>query len=75
MTADGVLIIKAQTFRSQEQNRAGALARLIDLLRRASAPLRPRKATRPTLASRQRRRRLKTHRSEVKKLRRAVAED
>jgi ribosome-associated protein len=75
MTADGVLIIKAQTFRTQEQNRAGALARLIDLLRRASAPPPPRKATRPTLASRKRRRRLKTHRSEVKKLRRAVAED
>ena len=75
MTADGVLVIKAQTFRTQEQNRAGALARLIDLLRRASTPPPPRRPTRPTLASKKRRRRLKTHRSEVKKLRRTVAED
>jgi ribosome-associated protein len=75
MTADGVLIIKAQTFRTQERNRLNALARLIDLLARASTPLAPRKPTRPTLASRQHRRRLKTRRSEVKKLRRAVAED
>jgi ribosome-associated protein len=75
MTADGLIIIKAQTFRTQDKNRAAALARLIDLLRRAAEPVPLRKSTRPTFVSKQRRRRLKARRSEVKKLRSAVAEE
>ena len=69
MNADGVLIIKAQSFRQQERNRAEALARLVDLIRRAAVPPKPRRATRPTLASKRRRLNAKTRRSEVKRLR------
>jgi ribosome-associated protein len=69
MTEAGVLIIKSQNFRTQERNRAEALSRLIDLLKRAAERPRLRKPTRPTLASRQRRRRVKDQRSSLKKLR------
>jgi len=69
MTADGVLIIKSQNFRTQERNRAEALSRLVELLKRASERPKSRKPTRPTLASRQRRRRAKDQRSSLKKLR------
>ncbi len=72
MTDNGVLIIKSQNFRTQERNRAEALARLIDLLKRASERPTPRRPTRPTLASRERRRRMKDHRSGLKKLRRRI---
>jgi len=72
MTEDGVLIIKSQNFRTQERNRADALGRLIELLKRAAERQKPRKATRPTLASRKRRRRMKEERSDLKKLRRRV---
>jgi ribosome-associated protein len=72
MTGDGVLIIKSQNFRTQERNRAEALARLVDLLKRASERPVPRKATRPTLASRERRRRMKDHRAALKRLRRRI---
>jgi ribosome-associated protein len=71
MNEDGVLIIKAQSFRKQERNRAEALARLMDLIRRAAVPPKPRRATRPTLASKQRRLNAKTRRSEIKRLRTA----
>jgi ribosome-associated protein len=74
ITEDGILIIKSQNFRTQERNRAEALARLIDLLKRASERPAPRKATRPTLASLERRRRMKDHRSTLKKLRRRIEE-
>jgi ribosome-associated protein len=69
MTADGVLIIKSQNYRTQERNRAEALSRLIELLKRASERPKSRKPTRPTLASRLRRRRAKDQRSSLKKLR------
>jgi len=72
MTEDGVLIIKSQNYRTQERNRAEALARLIDLVKRASKGPAPRKPTRPTLASRERRRRMKDHRSTLKKLRQRI---
>ena len=72
MTEDGVLIIKSQNFRTQERNRAEALSRLIELLKRASERPKPRKPTRPTLASKQRRRRAKDQRSALKKLRHRV---
>lgn len=72
MTEDGVLIIKSQNFRTQERNRAEALSRLIELLKRASERPKLRKPTRPTLASKQRRRRVKDQRSALKKLRHRV---
>ena len=69
LTQDGVLVISAQRFRSQERNRADALARLGALI--AKALLRPKRriATRPTLASQKRRRDAKQKRGEIKRLR------
>ena len=66
ITADGVVVIKAQTTRSQDMNRAEALRRLQDLVTRVATPPRPRKATRPTYASKQRRLEGKSQRAEVK---------
>lgn len=76
MNDEGILIIKSQSFRTQERNRAAALSRLVDLIRRASLAPKPRRLTKPTLASKQRRLRAKTHRAHIKKLRRPrIAED
>ncbi len=50
LTKDGVIVITAERFRTQEHNRDDALARLIDLLKRAAHRPAPRKRTRPTLA-------------------------
>ena len=55
LSKDGVIVIKAQASRSRTQNRAEALARLQALIDEATRVRRPRRATRPTLASRQRR--------------------
>lgn len=67
--ADGVIVIKAQRFRSLEQNRDDALQRLTDLIRRAAIVPRTRKATRPTAASKRRRLEGKIQRGRVKALR------
>lgn len=72
---DGVLTIEAKRYRSQERNRADARQRLIELVRRAAAPVRPRKATRPTLASKQRRLETKKARSAIKRARGRPADD
>jgi ribosome-associated protein len=69
LTQDGVLVISAQRFRSQERNRQDALARLIDLIRRAAVPPTPRRKTRPTLASKRRRLESKSRRARIKSLR------
>lgn len=69
LTQDGVLIITAQRFRSQEQNRQDALDRLIALIRRAAVRPTPRRKTKPTLASKKRRLESKTRRSHIKSLR------
>jgi ribosome-associated protein len=66
LTQEGVLIITAQRHRSQDRNREDALARLIELIRRAAKPPTPRRPTKPTYASRQRRLETKTRRSRVK---------
>jgi len=55
MTADGVLVIDARRFRTQERNRADARERLARLIRQATLPIRKRIATRPTLAAKRRR--------------------
>ncbi len=69
LTRDGVLIITAQRFRTQERNREDAVARLVELVQRAAVAPVPRRPTRPTLGSRQRRLEAKGQRSVVKKLR------
>ncbi|WP_375464769.1 alternative ribosome rescue aminoacyl-tRNA hydrolase ArfB [uncultured Methylobacterium sp.] len=69
LTADGILVISAQRFRTQERNRADARARLAALVAEAAVPPVPRRATRPTLASKKRRLEAKTQRGAVKRLR------
>jgi len=66
MTRDGVIVITAQRFRTQERNRRDAIDRLVELLRDASVRPTPRRATRPTLASKKRRLEGKKHRGEIK---------
>jgi ribosome-associated protein len=68
-TQDGVLIITARRHRTQERNRADALARLVALLERAAVPPVRRRATRPTAASRERRLAGKAQRAAVKRQR------
>jgi ribosome-associated protein len=70
LTNDGVLIITAQRHRTQERNRADALERLVELVRRAAEVPKRRRPTRPTLASRERRLEGKKRRSGIKGLRR-----
>jgi len=66
-STEGVILITAQRFRVQSRNRADALERLVELIREASHKPKPRKATRPTRASRERRLDGKKQRSEVKR--------
>ncbi|MFV1996734.1 MAG: alternative ribosome rescue aminoacyl-tRNA hydrolase ArfB [Acidiferrobacterales bacterium] len=68
----GIVIIKAQQFRSQEKNREAALNRLADLIRKAVATPKKRRPTRPTARSKQRRLDQKNQRSRDKALRRKV---
>ena len=70
---DGDLLIEARRFRTQEQNREDAVVRLMGWIAKAAAVPRPRRATRPTTASRQRRLDTKQHRSRAKRQRRAVS--
>lgn len=69
ITQDGVIIIKAQQYRTQESNRLDALARLQALVDSAAAPRQVRRATKPTWASRQKRLEGKAQRSGIKSLR------
>jgi ribosome-associated protein len=71
LTQDGVLVITAQRHRTQARNRQDALERLVDLIRRAAIAPVPRRPTRPTAASRERRIAGKKLRGRVKGLRRA----
>ncbi|HTI84534.1 MAG TPA: alternative ribosome rescue aminoacyl-tRNA hydrolase ArfB, partial [Acetobacteraceae bacterium] len=66
MTQQGELLITAQRFRTQERNRQAALDTLIALIQRAAQPIVPRVATRPTSASKRRRRQSKLHRARLK---------
>lgn len=75
LTAEGVLVIEARRFRIQEQNRQDALDRLIALIRRATEKPKPRRPTRPTAASQQRRLAGKRRRSQTKQLRRSTLDD
>ncbi|MEA2083639.1 MAG: alternative ribosome rescue aminoacyl-tRNA hydrolase ArfB [Thermodesulfobacteriota bacterium] len=69
MSADGVLIINARRFRSQELNRQDAIDRLVALLKKATEKPKPRRRTKPSSASIIRRLHNKRHRSRVKRLR------
>jgi ribosome-associated protein len=71
LTQDGVLVIMAQRHRTQERNREDARERLIELIRQAAVRPKPRRPTRPTLASRERRIEGKKRRAGVKRLRTA----
>ena len=66
ITDEGVVVIKAQSHRSQDKNRAEALQRLQEMIDAVATPPRPRKATRPTRASRERRLEGKSQRGQVK---------
>ncbi len=66
VTQSGVLVITAQRFRTQERNRDDATERLVALIRQAAIRPTPRRATRPTVASRERRLATKKRRSGVK---------
>ncbi|MCG6122595.1 MAG: aminoacyl-tRNA hydrolase [Microvirga sp.] len=69
LTKDGVIVISAQSHRTQERNREDALARLVEMIRRAAVRPRPRRPTRPTLGSKKRRLASKTKHGETKAMR------
>ncbi|WP_290536947.1 MULTISPECIES: alternative ribosome rescue aminoacyl-tRNA hydrolase ArfB [Alcanivorax] len=69
ITSDGVVVIKAQQFRTQEMNKENALARLAQLIKSVTVEQKTRKATRPTLGSKRRRMDSKTKRGRTKSLR------
>jgi ribosome-associated protein len=71
MTGDGVLLIEAKRYRTQEQNRADAELRLVALIQKALVPPKRRRPTRPTMASKARRVENKKRRGEIKRLRKS----
>ncbi|MHA7879026.1 MAG: alternative ribosome rescue aminoacyl-tRNA hydrolase ArfB [Saccharospirillum sp.] len=73
ITQDGVIVIKAQTFRTLEQNKEDALQRLKALILESVKPVKPRRATKPTKGSQKRRVDKKTHKGKIKALRGKVA--
>ena len=75
VTAEGWLVIEANRFRSQARNREDARARLLELIRKAAHPPKPRKPTRPSAASKQRRLQEKRLRARTKKARTKRIED
>ena len=72
ITKDGMIIIKAQRFRSQEQNRADALHRLVRLIKKVSTIPKKRRKTKPSKQSVKKRLDSKTHRGQIKKLRQST---
>ncbi len=74
LTLDGVLVLKAQQHRTQEMNRADALMRLQEVIDSVSRAPKPRRATKPTYGSKQRRLEGKSQRSETKSLRGKVSD-
>jgi ribosome-associated protein len=74
-TREGVIVITAQRFRSQERNRDDARGRLAALIRRAAQPPKPRRKTRPSAGQREQRLTAKARRGALKARRRPVADD
>ncbi|MGA9380641.1 MAG: alternative ribosome rescue aminoacyl-tRNA hydrolase ArfB [Phormidium sp.] len=75
ITKEGVIVIKAQEHRTQEQNREEALQRLQDLIKNAIALPKPRKKSKPTRTSQRKRLDSKTKRSQIKTLREKVVDE
>ena len=75
LTRDGVIVIIAQRYRTQERNRQDALDRLIALIRRAAEPPTPRRPTKPSRAARERRLQAKARRAAVKGRRRTQPDE
>ena len=69
ITQDGILIIEARQFRTQERNREDAVERLVELIRQATERPKPRKKTKPSKAAKERRIEGKKRRGEIKKVR------
>lgn len=69
ISKEGVIVIKAQGFRTQEKNRDDAIARLVELVRKATVIKKARRPTKATRASQKRRVDTKTHRGKIKALR------
>lgn len=69
VTSEGQLLIEARRFRTQEQNRADALHRFVELLRKALIPPKPRKKTKPTAAAKEKRIKTKKLKGEIKRMR------
>ena len=69
MTNEGILLIEAKRFRTQDQNRADALERFVELVRRSFVKPKPRRKTRPSAASKENRLKAKKVRGEHKRLR------
>lgn len=70
VTTDGIIVIKAQRYRSQDKNREDALKRLVTFIKKVNAPIKKRKKTRPTKQSVKKRLDNKTQHGKLKKLRR-----
>ncbi len=75
LTRDGVIVIIAQRYRTQERNRQDALDRLVGLVRRAAAPPTPRRPTKPSRAAKERRLAAKARRATLKQQRRNAPEE
>ncbi len=75
MTEEGVLIIDARRFRSQERNREDAIERLVELIRKAAEKPKVRRKTKPSGAARARRLESKRRQAEKKRLRRSIPSD
>jgi ribosome-associated protein len=75
VTDDGVLVIKAQEFRTQEKNRRAAIERLRELILSATVEQKPRRKTRPSKRAREQRLEEKRHRARVKKGRGKIGDD
>ena len=73
LSREGVIVITAERFRTRERNRADALERLVELIRRAAERPKIRRPTRATAASKARRRDTKARRAQLKRQRRAYA--
>ena len=73
VTRDGILVLDARQFRTQERNRQDAMERFVALVRKAAQRPRHRRKTRPSAESKRRRREAKRRRGEIKRLRRRVS--
>jgi ribosome-associated protein len=75
LTDEGVIVIRAETFRTQERNREAARSRLSEMIEKALEPVKPRVPTKPGRAAKARRLDGKSHRGSIKRLRRVRDHD